>query len=134
MPRVIRRVVVTFPATQPWSMKMRRLHFIVVSLALAVATPAMAGTARAEPARVQFGDLNLGSPAGADAFLARVNLAARAYCGARTGPVSIREHQRVRACRLAFQQEAVADLSNGAVASRFIERGGRLRDVAVAAR
>jgi UrcA family protein len=71
----------------------------------AVAAIAIAGSASAQEARIAFGDLDMSSAAGANAFDARVETAARSLCrdARKTGSlISDRAN-----CRAAVQREAV---------------------------
>ncbi len=71
----------------------------------AVLALAAAGSASAQEARIAWGDLDLSSAAGADAFDARVEAAARNLCRKATKPGS-RISDRAF-CRAAVQAEAV---------------------------
>ncbi len=74
----------------------------------AVLVLAFAGSASAREARIAFGDLDLSSPAGADAFDARVESAAYRMCrGARRSGSLITDRA---ACRAAVRDEAVRQL------------------------
>jgi UrcA family protein len=106
---------------------------LAAALALAAAAPASAKTPSARyHASIAYADLNLGNTAGADAMIDRLRGAARDTCGERAGPMTVAEHQRIRACSSAFVQRGVIRLENPAVSRRFIERGGRLPAVTVA--
>lgn len=74
----------------------------------AVAAFAVAGSASAQEARIAFGDLDMSSAAGADAFDARVEAAARSLCPGVKRPGS-RISDRAF-CRAAVQTEAVRQL------------------------
>ena len=79
---------------------MKALASLAAVLALAAA-----GSASAQEARIAWGDLDLSSAAGADAFDARVEAAARALCrGARKPGSRISDRAF---CRAAVQAEAV---------------------------
>jgi UrcA family protein len=106
---------------------------LAAALTFAMAAPASAKTPAARyHASIAYADLNLDNTAGADAMIDRLRGAARETCGERSGPMTVAEHQRIRACSAAFVQRGVVRLENPAVAQRFIERGGRLPAVTVA--
>jgi UrcA family protein len=84
---------------------------ILASLTAALVLAA-AGSASAQEARIAWGDLNLSTPAGAEAFDARVDAASRKMCrtARRTG-----SHLSDRAfCRAAVQSEALRQLPDTA--------------------
>ena len=81
---------------------------ILASLVVALSVSLAAGTASAREARVQWGDLDLSSVAGADAFDARVTTAANRACRGVKRPGS-RISDRAF-CRAAFRDEAVRQL------------------------
>ncbi|GAA0613531.1 hypothetical protein GCM10009422_05630 [Brevundimonas kwangchunensis] len=86
---------------------MKVLASVTVACVLAAAAGA-AGAASAQSARVSFGDLDLSTISGADAFDARVDTAARKVCrGARRTGSAITDRE---ACRVAVQTEALASL------------------------
>jgi UrcA family protein len=76
---------------------------IKTALALAAATLLHAAPAAAQTVRVPFGDLNLSTAAGAEAFDARAAAAARAACA--VGPRLVNDN-----CVRRVQQEAVRGL------------------------
>jgi UrcA family protein len=71
-----------------------------------------AGAATAQQARVAWGDLDLSTAAGARAFDARVETAARTLCRTARRPGSFIPDQSH--CRAAFQAEAVRQLPGAA--------------------
>jgi len=77
---------------------------VLASLAV-VAALATAGPTSAQDARVAWGDLNMSSAAGADAFDARVEAAARRLCRNVRKPGSLISDRAF--CRAAVQAEAV---------------------------
>ncbi len=81
---------------------------ILASLVAALSVSLAAGAASAGEARVQWGDLDLSSAAGADAFDARVSAAASRMCRGVKRPGS-RISDRTF-CRAAFHDEAVRQL------------------------
>ncbi|MFN7621465.1 MAG: UrcA family protein [bacterium] len=81
---------------------------ILASLAAVLAVSLAAGTASAREVRVQWGDLDLSSVAGADAFDARITTAAKRACRGAKRPGS-RISDRAF-CRAAFREEAVRQL------------------------
>lgn len=90
------------------------------TLALAFAALALsAGAASAQDYRIAFGDLDLASVSGADAFDARVNRVARRAC--RVG-APIAEHQ----CRVRFRAEAMRQLPSVRREDYARARGGRI--------
>lgn len=92
---------------------MKTFAFALAALALS------AGAASAQDYRIAFGDLDLGSVAGADAFDARVNTAARRAC--RSGaPLS--DYQ----CRVRFRAEAMRLLPGIRRDDYARARGGRI--------
>ena len=76
----------------------------LASLAAALTFAAAAGSAQAGDVRIAWGDLNLATPAGADAFDGRVRAAARRMC--RAVPMIGGK----AACLAAIRDEAVAQL------------------------
>jgi UrcA family protein len=81
---------------------------ILASLVAALTVSLVAGAASAQEARVRWGDLDLSSAAGADAFDARVSAAASRMCRGVKRPGS-RINDRAF-CRTAFRDEAVRQL------------------------
>ncbi|RZJ02610.1 MAG: UrcA family protein [Brevundimonas sp.] len=71
----------------------------------AVAALAFTGSASAQEARIAWGDLNMASAAGANAFDARVDAASRRLCRNARKPGSIISDRAF--CRAAVQSEAV---------------------------
>jgi UrcA family protein len=92
---------------------------IIASLA-AVAVLAGAGAAAAQDARVPWSDLNLSTAAGAAAFEARLDAAARRLCRDARQPGS-RMGDRDR-CIAAFRAEAVRQLPAAAQADLALGR------------
>jgi len=90
---------------------MKTLASLVVVLSLAAA-----GSASAQEARIRWGDLDLSTPAGADAFDARVRSAARKLC--RNLPVSAGR----AACQAAVRDEAVVLLPGAAQVDYALSR------------
>ena len=80
----------------------------LASLAAALTVGLSAGAASAQEARIRWGDLDLSSAAGADAFDARVAAAADRMCRGVTRPGS-RINDRAF-CRTAVRAEAVRQL------------------------
>lgn len=80
---------------------------ILASLA-AVMVVATAGTASASEARIVWGDLDLGTVAGGDAFDLRVEAAANKLCRDARRPVSRLSDRAF--CRAAVHREAVRQL------------------------
>ena len=78
---------------------------ILASLVAALTVSFAAGTASAQEARIQWGDLDLSSAAGADAFDSRVSAAAARMCRGVKRPGS-RINDRAF-CRAAVRAEAV---------------------------
>jgi UrcA family protein len=90
------------------------------TLAIAFAALALsAGAASAQDYRIAFGDLDLASASGADAFDARVNRAARRAC--RTS-APLADHQ----CRGRFREEAMRLLPGVRRDDYARARGGRI--------
>ncbi len=90
------------------------------TLALSLAALALsAGAASAQDFRIAFGDLDLGSVAGANAFDARVNAAARRAC---RGTAPLAEHR----CRARFRVEAISLLPSVRRDDYARARGGRV--------
>ncbi|QTC91214.1 UrcA family protein [Brevundimonas goettingensis] len=77
-------------------------------LTAALAAAAIAGSASAQNARIPYGDLNLSTASGADAFDARIAKAAQSMCKNATRPVS-RLNDSAQ-CAAAVRAEAVAQL------------------------
>lgn len=74
-----------------------------------------AGSASAQEARIRWGDLDLSTPAGADAFDQRVRAAARKMCRSKSIIGST-------ACRAAVRDEAVALLPRAAQVDYALSR------------
>lgn len=90
------------------------------SLVAALIVSLAAGAASAQEARVRWGDLDLGSAAGADAFDARVAAAAARMCRGVKRPGS-RINDRAF-CRAAFRDEAVRQLPGAAQVDYALSR------------
>jgi len=111
---------------------------IAGALALAAfGTPAFAAGPddwRVETTSVQvsYGDLNLDSDAGADAFLARVDRAATRACGNRPewGPLMFDELTAFNACHKAATIQAVALVNSSVVSVRYAQSQGRKVEMA----
>ena len=93
---------------------------IPASLVTALIVSLAAGAASAQEARVRWGDLDLGSAAGADAFDARVSAAASRMCRGVKRPGS-RINDRAF-CRAAFRDEAVRQLPGAAQVDYALSR------------
>ena len=93
---------------------------ILASLVAALTVSLTAGAASAQEARVRWGDLDLSSAAGADAFDARVAAAARRMCRGAKRPAS-RITDRAY-CRTAFRDEAVRQLPGSAQVDYALSR------------
>jgi UrcA family protein len=93
---------------------------IPASLVAAFIVSLAAGAASAQEARVRWGDLDLGSAAGADAFDARVSAAASRMCRGVKRPGS-RINDRAF-CRAAFRDEAVRQLPGAAQVDYALSR------------
>lgn len=83
---------------------------------VAVLTLAAAGSASAQEARIRWGDLDLSTPAGADAFDQRVRAAARKLC--RNRPMIGGR----AACQAAVRDEAVTLLPGAAQVDYALSR------------
>jgi UrcA family protein len=93
----------------------------VLAAALAVLSlAASAGAAAAQDYRIAFGDLDLGSARGADAFDRRLDRAVRQACGRSGSPVIDSR------CAVMFRREAMRLLPGEAQAEYARARGGRL--------
>ena len=95
---------------------MKILASLVTALTVSLAT----GAASAQEARVRWGDLDLASVAGADAFDARVSAAASRMCRGVKRPGS-RINDRAF-CRTAFRDEAVRQLPGSAQVDYALSR------------
>lgn len=93
---------------------------ILVSLAAALIVTAAAGTASAQEARIVWGDLNLSTAAGADAFDARVSAAARKMCRGVRRPGSLISDREF--CRAAVRDEAIRQLPGTAQVDYALSR------------
>ena len=93
---------------------------ILASLVAAVSVSLAAGAASAQEARVQWGDLDLSSAAGADTFDARIAAAADRMCRGVKRPGS-RINDRAF-CRAAFRDEAVRQLPGSAQVDYALSR------------
>ncbi len=93
---------------------------IPASLVAAFIVSLAAGAASAQEARVRWGDLDLGSAAGADAFDARVSAAASRMCRGVKRPGS-RINDRAF-CRAAFRDEALRQLPGAAQVDYALSR------------
>ena len=80
---------------------------ILVPLAAALMLTTAAGAASAQDARIKWGDLNMASASGADAFDARIG-AARKLCRDARAPGSLISDRAF--CRAAVRSEAVRQL------------------------
>lgn len=78
---------------------------ILASLVAALTVGLAAGAASAQEARISWGDLDLSSAAGADAFDARVEAAARKLCRNARAPGTLINDRAW--CRAAVRAEAV---------------------------
>ena len=87
-------------------------------MAIAAGAPALAQT-RPETRIVYYGDLNLDSPAGADALIRRVEQASDVVCGDRPGPQTLSEHASVGDCEVTTTQYAIEDIGNPMVLGRY---------------
>lgn len=92
----------------------------LASLAAALIVSLAAGAASAQEARIHWGDLDLSSAAGADAFDARVSAAADRMCRGVKRPAS-RINDRAF-CRSAFRDEAVRQLPGSAQVDYVLSR------------
>ena len=92
----------------------------IASLVAALSVSFAAGSACAQEARVQWGDLDLANPAGAAAFDARVSAAASRMCRGVKRPGS-RINDRAF-CRAAFRDEAVRQLPGAAQVDYALSR------------
>ncbi len=92
----------------------------LASLVAALTVSLVAGAASAQEARVRWGDLDLSSAAGADAFDARVAAAADRMCRGAKRPGS-RINDRAF-CRAAFRDEAVRQLPGPAQVDYALSR------------
>ena len=90
------------------------------SLAAACAAVLIAGTASAGDARIAWGDLDLGTAAGAAAFDARVDAAARRMCRDAKRPGSLLSDRAY--CVAAVRAEAVRQLPGSAQVDYAIAR------------
>ena len=90
---------------------MKTLASLAAAL-IAVPVLAIAGSAAAGQARIAWGDLDLSTRAGADAFDARVEVAARRLCRDVRRPGSLISDRA--ACHAAVRDEAVSLLPDGA--------------------
>jgi UrcA family protein len=88
----------------------------LASLAAVLLVAAAAGTASAHEVRIAYGDLDLSTPAGADAFDARVRAAARRMCRS-TPMIGGRA-----ACQAAVRDEAVTLLPGAAQVDYALSR------------
>ncbi|WP_372708433.1 UrcA family protein [Brevundimonas sp.] len=81
---------------------------ILVPLAAALMLTTAAGAASAQDARIKWGDLNMASASGADAFDARIDAAARKLCRDARTPGSLISDRAF--CQAAVRAEAVRQL------------------------
>lgn len=84
--------------------------FFAAALAATALSALAVGSASAQTARIPFGDLDLSTTAGAAAFDARIDTAAKAMCRNVTRPAS-RLNDSAN-CAAAVRAEALAQLSN----------------------
>jgi UrcA family protein len=92
------------------------------AFALLAVSPASAATIERASQRVSYADLNLGNQAGAEIMLHRIRSAADAICGDRFGRMSLRRHERIRACSRAAMNKAVQDVGSPILAELFYDR------------
>ena len=78
--------------------RIRNLTTIAIFAALGAANPVLAS--QNDSQRVQYGDLDLNSPAGVAAFDARIEQAINEVC-ASTSPYELQDRRNVRQCRIA---------------------------------
>lgn len=71
---------------------------------------------------VRFADLNLDHPAGADALVRRIEIAAGNVCGDRTGRRGLDEHRFVEGCVREAGEAAVYDVGHPMVIGRYFGR------------
>lgn len=83
----------------------------LVSLVVAMTVSLAAGAASAREERIRWGDLDLSSAAGADAFDARVSVAAKRMCRGAKRPGSRIDDRAF--CSAAVHREAVRQLPGG---------------------
>ena len=93
---------------------------ILASLVTALSISLVAGAASAQEARIQWGDLDLSSAAGADAFDARVSTAADRMCRGVKRPGSRLSDRAF--CRAAVRNEAVRQLPGAAQVDYALSR------------
>jgi UrcA family protein len=113
------------------AMKYAMLFAAAFALAAMASAPAAAETRERFATRVSYADLNLGSRAGADAMLNRIEWAAREGCEARSGRMSLGDLAFQRACVRGSMDRAVTYLGNPLVTARYIERGGRTGTITI---
>src|SRR5690606_12096976 len=92
----------------------------IIATVLAACAMAAAGSASAQTARIQFGDLDLASTEGAAAFEARVDAAARQFCRQATRPAARTSERAV--CERAVRDEAFAQLPSHAQVRYAVSR------------
>jgi len=112
------------PSERPIPMK-HSLIFAITScavLGLVALSPASAATSERITQRVTYADLNLDNQAGAEVMFHRIRSAANQACGDRFGPMTLREHMRIRACSRAAVEKSVSDVGSPVLTELFYDR------------
>lgn len=81
------------------------------------ATPALARDVNAR--RVSYADLDLSNDAGARVLLRRIDQAARAVCGDRSGPMPITKRNQIRMCIAETTGQTVAAVNAPVVTALY---------------
>ncbi|GIK49657.1 MAG: UrcA family protein [Acidimicrobiia bacterium] len=103
----------------------------LISFAMSAPASAQAWSERYS-VRVPYGDLNLNSDSGADAFLNRLDRAGARTCGDDTDRASLAQRRLSRECAVLFTQKGVVRINHAHVTERYIARGGRMPTVDIA--
>jgi len=97
---------------------------IIAALTAPLAIAAAPAAAQVGGERLQttinYSDLDLSRPAGADAMLARIKRAASIVCGERSDPVRLTRSKRFRACIAQTMDATVKQVNAPLVTARYV--------------
>lgn len=112
-------------------MKAQAALVVIAVFGIALTAPTTAGASERYAVSISYQDLNLDRTAGADAFIDRVERAARRTCDQRSGPMPLRQRNSINGCVDTFTQRGVLEVNHRNVTRRYIERGGSLPSVSI---
>lgn len=108
---------------------MQRSLTFACAAALAFCAMALAPAAAATETpstQIAFADLDLNREAGAAVMLGRIERAAQAACGHRTGLMPLRERMALRTCVRSESEDAVRDVGNATLTALLYNRRPRV--------